>query len=103
VEQSKKLGATAIELHTGTYALHPSDPSNIEALRSAARRGAEIGLAVHVGHGLNVQNVGLVAAIPEVEELNIGHSVISRAVFIGLDAAVREIRGAMNAPGKESA
>lgn len=103
VEQSKKLGATAIELHTGTYALHPSDPSNIGALRGAALRGAEMGLAVHAGHGLNVRNVGLVAAIPQVEELNIGHSVISRAVFVGLDAAVREIRAAIDAAGSNRA
>ncbi|MBA3645778.1 MAG: pyridoxine 5'-phosphate synthase [Gemmatimonadaceae bacterium] len=101
VEQSKELGATAVELHTGTYALHPADPSNITALRSAALRGAEMGMKVHVGHGLNVRNVGLVAAIPQVEELNIGHSVISRAVFVGLDQAVREIRAAIDAAGSK--
>ncbi len=103
VEQSKELGATAVELHTGTFALHPLDPSNIAALRGAALRGAEMGLAVHVGHGLNVRNVGLVAAIPQVEELNIGHSVISRAVFVGLDRAVREIRAAIDAAGSNKA
>ena len=97
VEQSKKLGAPAIELHTGSYAHRAQDPATIEALRTAARRAAGIGLAVHAGHGLTVRNVGPVAAIPEIEELNIGHSIISRAVFIGLDAAVREIRVAMNA------
>lgn len=97
VEQSKALGAPAIELHTGAYAHRPADSSTIEALREAAKRGAEIGLAVHAGHGLTVRNVGAVAAIPEIEELNIGHSIISRAIFVGLDAAVREIRVAMNA------
>ncbi len=100
VEQSKALGAHAIELHTGSYAHHPSDATAIDALRAAARRGADAGLAVHAGHGLTVRNVGPVAAIPEVEELNIGHSIISRAVFIGLDAAVREIRSAMNSARK---
>ena len=95
VEQSKSLGAPAIELHTGSYGHRPSDPSTSEALRAAARRAAEIGLAVHAGHGLTVRNVAPVAAIPEIEELNIGHSIISRAVFIGLDAAVREMRAAM--------
>lgn len=100
VEQSKKLGAEAVELHTGSYAHHPEDAHNIESLRSASRLAAEIGLAVHAGHGLTVRNVAPVAAIPEIEELNIGHSVISRAVFVGLDAAVREIRAAMNAARK---
>jgi pyridoxine 5-phosphate synthase len=100
VEQSKSLGAPAIELHTGSYAHRTSDPATLEALRAAARRASEIGLAVHAGHGLTVQNLGPVAAIPEIEELNIGHSIISRAIFIGLDAAVREIRVAMNAARK---
>ena len=95
VEQSKKLGAAAIELHTGTYSHQPGSTKTIGALRDSAQRGADLGLAVHAGHGLTVTNVGLVAAIPEIEELNIGHSVISRAVFIGLDRAVKEIHEAM--------
>jgi pyridoxine 5-phosphate synthase len=95
VEQSKKLGVAAIELHTGTYSHHPDSAKTIDALRDSARRGADLGLAVHAGHGLTVKNVGAVAAIPEIEELNIGHSVISRAVFIGLDRAVKEIHEAM--------
>ncbi len=97
VEQSKKLGVPAIELHTGTYSHHPESAKTIDALRDSARRGAELGLAVHAGHGLTVKNVGPVAAIPEIEELNIGHSIISRAVFIGLDRAVKEMREAMRA------
>jgi pyridoxine 5-phosphate synthase len=97
VEQSKKLGVAAIELHTGTYSHHPESAKTIEALRDSARRGADLGIAVHAGHGLTVKNVGPVAAIPEIEELNIGHSVISRAVFIGLDRAVKEIHEAMRA------
>jgi len=95
VEQAAKLGVPAIELHTGTYAHNSSSPAPIEALRRAARLAAELGLAVHAGHGLTVRNVGPVAAIPEIEELNIGHSVISRAVFIGLENAVREMLEAM--------
>jgi pyridoxine 5-phosphate synthase len=95
VEQSKKLGVAAIELHTGTYSHHPESAKTIDALRDSARRGADLGIAVHAGHGLTVRNVGAVAAIPEIEELNIGHSVISRAVFIGLDRAVKEIHEAM--------
>jgi pyridoxine 5-phosphate synthase len=96
VEQSRKLGVPAIELHTGTYAHAPSSVT-IDALADAARRGADLGLAVHAGHGLTVRNVGAVACIPEIEELNIGHSIIGRAVFIGLDLAVREMREAMRA------
>ena len=97
VEQSKRLGVAAIELHTGTYSHHPESAKTIDALRDSARRGADLGIAVHAGHGLTVKNVGPVAAIPEIEELNIGHSVISRAVFIGLDRAVKEIHEAMRA------
>ena len=97
VRLSKELGVEAVELHTGEYAHHPEDPARLEALRDAAREGAAIGLAVHAGHGLTVKNVGPVAAIPEIEELNIGHSIVSRAIFVGLDEAVREIRRAMDA------
>ena len=97
VEQSKKLGVPAIELHTGSYAHRPESDATIEALRASARRGADLGLAVHAGHGLTVRNVGPVASIPEIEELNIGHSIISRAVFVGLDRAVKEMLEAMRA------
>lgn len=97
VEQSKKLGVPAVELHTGSYSHHPDSGGTIDALRDSAQRGADLGLAVHAGHGLTVRNVGPVAAIPEIEELNIGHSIVSRAVFVGLDRAVKEMREAMNA------
>ena len=94
---SREVGADAIELHTGTYAHSPGEGPALEALRTGARLAASLGLAVHAGHGLTTANVGPVAAIPEVEELNIGHHVISRAIFVGLDAAVRELRAAMDA------
>jgi pyridoxine 5-phosphate synthase len=94
---SRDVGADAIELHTGTYAHAPGEGPALEALRTGARLAASLGLAVHAGHGLTTANVGPVAAIPEVEELNIGHHVISRAIFVGLDAAVRELRAAMDA------
>jgi pyridoxine 5-phosphate synthase len=97
VEQSEKLGVPAIELHTGSYAHHPGSEGPLEALRDSARRAADLGLAVHAGHGLNLRNVAAVAAIPEIEELNIGHSIVSRAVFVGLDRAVREMGEAMRA------
>ncbi|HEY5021908.1 MAG TPA: pyridoxine 5'-phosphate synthase [Gemmatimonadaceae bacterium] len=96
VEQSKKLGVPAIELHTGSYSHNPSE-TTLDALRDSARLAAELGVAVHAGHGLNLRNVAAVAAIPEIEELNIGHSIVSRAVFVGLDRAVREMREAMRA------
>jgi len=97
VEQSKKLGVPAVELHTGTYSHHPDTETALDALRDSARRASDLGLAVHAGHGLNLRNVAAVAAIPEIEELNIGHSIISRAVFVGLDRAVREMAEAMRA------
>ena len=97
IDCAAELGADAIELHTGPYAHHPHTPANLTALQDAARRGHALGLAVHAGHGLTVQNVGPVAAIPELEELNIGHAIVSRAIFLGLDRAVREIRDAMDA------
>ncbi len=97
VDRSRELGAAAIELHTGQYAHAPKSAPTLAALRDAARHGASIGLAVHAGHGLTVDNVGPIAAIPEIEELNIGHSVVARAVFVGLADAVRELRRAMDA------
>jgi len=96
VERSRALGAAAIELHTGRYAHHADDPSALRALEDAARRGRELGLAIHAGHGLTTRNVGPVAAIPEIEELNIGHSIVSRAVFEGIGNAVREMRAVMD-------
>jgi pyridoxine 5-phosphate synthase len=101
VNRSREVGAAAIELHTGRYAHHPNAPDTVEALRAAARLGSSLGLAVHAGHGLTVRNVAAVAAIPEIEELNIGHSIVSRAVFVGLADAVREMRQAMDEARQE--
>jgi len=97
VSLSRELGADAIELHTGRYANANGSEQEIAALRDCSRLGAELGLAVHAGHGLTVSNVTSVAEISEIEELNIGHSIVSRAVFVGLSAAVREMRAAMYA------
>jgi pyridoxine 5-phosphate synthase len=96
VELSKTVGAAAIELHTGNYSHHPGDPDPLRALQEAARRGKSIDLAVHAGHGLRVGNVAPVARIPEIEELNIGHSIVSRAIFVGIENAVREMRAVMD-------
>ena len=97
VTRSRDLGADSVELHTGRYAHAPGDPAALDALREAAVLGASLGLAVHAGHGLTTRNVGPVAAIPEIEELNIGHHVVARAVFVGLGTAIRELRAAMDA------
>ena len=97
VERSRAAGAVAIELHTGQYAHSGGNAAPLEALRTAARMGAAAGLHVHAGHGLTVANVGPVAAIAEIEELNIGHSIVSRAIFVGLHEAVAEMRRAMDA------
>jgi pyridoxine 5-phosphate synthase len=96
VSRSRDLGAVAIELHTGRYAHHPNEPAVLRALEDAARHGHGLGLAVHAGHGLTTRNVGPVAAIAEIEELNIGHSIVSRALFVGLAEAVREMRAVMD-------
>jgi pyridoxine 5-phosphate synthase len=103
VRASLDLGADAVELHTGRYAHDPRTPTTIGALAKAAALGASLGLAVHAGHGLTVGNVGPVAAIPEIEELNIGHSIVSRAIFVGIGEAVRDMRRAMtSARGRAS-
>jgi len=96
VERSRELGAVAIELHTGQYAHCAGDPQTLTALQDAARLGASLGLAVHAGHGLTLANVHPIAVIPEIEELNIGHSVVSRAIFVGLAEAVRDLRDVMD-------
>jgi pyridoxine 5-phosphate synthase len=92
IECSAALEADAIELHTGAYANASADTRTLDALRDGARRAAEAGLAVHAGHGLTTRNVRPVAAIPQVEELNIGHAIVSQAVFDGLATAVRAMR-----------
>ncbi len=92
LDAAKDLGVPAVELHTGRYAntWRRSDAA-LEELRRAARHAADMGLFVHAGHGLTYTNVAPVAAIPEIEELNIGHSVISRAIMTGMPSAVQEM------------
>ena len=87
------LRPDAVELHTGRYAHEWRRPSAaLEELVEGARAARAAGVAVHAGHGLTYENVGAVAAIAEIEELNIGHSVVSRAVLVGMERAVREMR-----------
>ncbi len=96
VRRSADLGVDAIELHTGPYSHAPQDPRTLAALQSAATLAASLGLAVHAGHGLSTANVAPVAAIAEIEELNIGHAIVGRALFVGMEEAVREIRREMD-------
>jgi pyridoxine 5-phosphate synthase len=100
LDAAKDLGVPAIELHTGQYA-HSwrRGDTALKELRRAASYAAEMGLFVHAGHGLTYTNVAPVAAIPEIEELNIGHSVVSRAVLVGIRSAVAEMRQAIQAAG----
>jgi pyridoxine 5-phosphate synthase len=93
LDAAKDLGVPAVELHTGRYAhTWRSGDAALEELRRAARHAADMGLFVHAGHGLTYLNVVPVARIPEIEELNIGHSIVSRAVMTGMHAAVAEMR-----------
>lgn len=94
VEASKALGVSMVELHTGRYANARTAMARRQALaqlRTAALQAQAMGLTVNAGHGLTYQNVAAVAALPTMAELNIGHSVIARAVFVGLRQAVREM------------
>ncbi|BDU72495.1 pyridoxine 5'-phosphate synthase [Mesoterricola silvestris] len=103
VKMAAKLEAEAVEFNTGVYAdLTPgADPlPELNRLREASRLASKLGLKVLAGHGLSLFNVGPVAAIPEVEELNIGHSIIGRALLVGLDLAVREMITTINEGGQ---
>jgi pyridoxine 5-phosphate synthase len=90
---SAELGVEAVELHTGEYAnaRGAERAEQLARLRRAAAQGRSLGLAVHAGHGLTYENVAPVAAIAEIEELNIGHSIVSRAVLVGIERATREM------------
>lgn len=94
LKMAAKLEADGVEFNTGPYVyLSPgSDPAlELGRLREAARLGSRLGLKVLAGHGLDLHNAGAVAAIPEMEELNIGHSIVGRAVLVGMERAVREM------------
>ncbi|MEJ0084357.1 MAG: pyridoxine 5'-phosphate synthase [Pseudomonadota bacterium] len=97
IEAAKRSGAAVIELHTGTYAeaSGAAQARELERLSTAAKRAANLGLEVHAGHGLTYNNVTPVAAIGEIVELNIGHCIIARAIFSGLEAAVRDMKTLM--------
>jgi pyridoxine 5-phosphate synthase len=92
MERSHALGVPAVELHTGRYAHSwPRSEAALAEITEAARHARALGLAVHAGHGLTYRNVTPVAAIPEIEELNIGHSIVSRSITTGIGAATAEM------------
>lgn len=98
IEAAVRTGAPVIEIHTGAYAEAENEvdmQAELQRIKDASRFAAEAGLVVNGGHGLNLDNVAAIARIPEMNELNIGHSLVARAVFIGLEAAVREMRDLM--------
>jgi pyridoxine 5-phosphate synthase len=99
VEAAARIGAPAIELHTGAYAESSGagQAGELSRLLASAQLGARLGLSVHAGHGLHYHNVQPVAAIREIVELNIGHAIIARAIFTGLHAAVRDMKALMMA------
>lgn len=97
LEASAAAGAPVVELHTGAYAqAHGAAAAKeLERIRAAAERGHALGLTVHAGHGLHYHNVAPIAAIPQIVELNIGHSIISQALFDGFAAAVARMKALM--------
>jgi pyridoxine 5-phosphate synthase len=94
IETSKEVGAHGVEIHTGTYcnAAKTERGKERDAVAAAAALARSLGLEVHGGHGLDYDNVSSIAAIPEIVELNIGHSIIARAVIVGIEQAVREMK-----------
>jgi pyridoxine 5-phosphate synthase len=104
IAAAAKLGAPVVELHTGPYAhaIGENVAVELQRLADAACYGASLGLEIHAGHGLTFNNVAAVAALPEIAELNIGHFLIGEAVFIGLGAAIAQMRALMDSARTES-
>jgi pyridoxine 5-phosphate synthase len=95
IDASKKAGAPVIELHTGTFAdaENPKDKTHeLQRIKNAVAHGLTLGLVVNAGHGLHYHNVHEIAAIPGLEELNIGHAIVAHAIFVGWDNAVKEMK-----------
>jgi pyridoxine 5-phosphate synthase len=98
LEAAREVGAPVVELHTGTYAIAApgaAREAELQRLREALALGLELGLVVNAGHGLDYQNTGAIAELTQINELNIGHAIVARSLFVGLDRAVREMRAAM--------
>lgn len=95
LDASKEIGANVIEIHTGTYCEAKTDKDiekEFERIRDSAIYGTKIGLKVAAGHGLHYENTAKLLAIPEIFEYNIGHSIVAKAVFVGIENAVREMK-----------
>jgi pyridoxine 5-phosphate synthase len=98
IEAARALAADAVEIHTGAYADAATPPvraAELQRIRDAAERAHAAGLRVNAGHGLTLDNVGPIAAIPILYELNIGHSIVADALFVGLEEAVRRMKARM--------
>lgn len=98
IDAAKKAGAPVIELHTGAFAdaeIESEKLAELERIKQAVAYGLSLGLVVNAGHGLHYHNVHLVAAIPGIEELNIGHAIVAHALFVGWDNAVSEMKALM--------
>jgi len=98
IETAKEVGADAIEIHTGAYCnvAMAARQRELAAIADASALARRLGLEVHAGHGLDYENVLPIAKIPEIVELNIGHSIIARAVIVGIEQAVREMKELLN-------
>jgi pyridoxine 5-phosphate synthase len=108
IAAAASVGAQVVELHTGAYCMavrerRPEAEPLYRRLREGAAQAAALGLEVHAGHGIDYETVSAIAAIPEIAELNIGHFLIGEAIFTGLDAAIRRMRGLMDAARDEAA
>jgi pyridoxine 5-phosphate synthase len=99
LEASKAVGAAVVELHTGAYAhaKGAARKAELKRLQQAAKATVALGLECHAGHGLDYENVGPIAAIPEIVELNIGHFLMGEALFVGIAQSIREMRRRMDA------
>ncbi len=98
IDAAKKAGAPVIELHTGAFAdaeIESEKLKELERIKQAVAYGLSLGLVVNAGHGLHYHNVHFIAAIPGLEELNIGHAIVAHALFVGWDNAVREMKALM--------
>lgn len=99
IATSASVGATFVELHTGAYAhayFTPQRANELQRLQLGCARAKDVGLTVNAGHGINYVNIAEVRSLPHLYELNIGHSIVSRALFTGVDEAVREMKARMN-------
>ena len=101
IAAAARVGAHAVELHTGAYADAGGSQTELKKLHHAASRADAMGLAVHAGHGLHYRNVAPVAAIAQISELNIGHALIARAVFAGLGSAIQEMKRLIQAARRQ--